>query len=243
MLNKLDTLIKLFPLIFIILTTLGYIHLQTYYYFFDIEILNYLELTEIILFFFSKSIIIITTILIIISITYATEIKKENEYKNKEIKIKSESKILDKLGIFIIIFLGIYILINCITGNYIGLIYPVGYGVCFLIFYLLEKYFFERLLSNNTEFFFLSFNLSIVVFLLINLNTITTSIERGYNIRNNNLVIKEVHFTYNNKNIDTSKQILYIGETKKNIFFFNSKTKETIIYKMENVDNLIMKNK
>lgn len=79
--------------------------------------------------------------------------------------------------------------------------------------------------------------------LLINLNTITTSIEKGYNIRNHNLAIKEVHFTYNDKNIDTSKQILYIGETKKNIFFFNSKTKETIIYKMENVDNLIMKNK
>lgn len=104
MLNKLDTLIKLFPLIFIILTTLGYIHLQTYYYFFDIEILNYLELTEIILFFFSKSIIIISAILIIINITYATEIKKENEYKNKEIKIKSKNKLLDKLGIFIFIF-------------------------------------------------------------------------------------------------------------------------------------------
>ena len=127
------------------------------------------------------------------------------------------------------------------SGSYISLIYPIGYAICAIIFLVIEKYFFKILFFNHTPFFFFSINISIVALLLINLSTITNSIEKGYNVRNNNLIIKQVSFLFNNEIIKTSKEIIYIGETKKNLFLFDLKNNETIIYKMENIDNFRVK--
>lgn len=240
--EKLESIIKFFPLIFILLTTLGYVHLQTYYYFFDIEILNYIDITEIILLFFNKSILIIVGILIVNAVSYILDNKINNEANNKkESSTKKRNFILNNLGVIIIIFLLIYIVIVLISGKYISLIYPIGYLICGIIYLVLEKHFFKILFLNHTPFFFFSISTSIVVLLLINLSTITNSIEKGYNVRNNNLIIKQVCFSYNNKIIKTSKEIVYIGETKKNLFLFDLKQNETIIYKMENIDNFRMK--
>lgn len=244
MLKKLENIVNFFPLIFIFLTTLGYIHLQVFYYYFDIEILNYLDLTEIILLFFNKSILLVVGILIIIFSSYILENRVNNvTIKEKDLSENNlSSKILDKFAYLIIFLQILYIFIVVLSGNYIGLIYPIGFIICTIIYFMSEKYAFKNLFLNYRTFYFFSFNIGIVAFFLINLTTITSSIENGYNIRYNNKVLKQVYFRHNSKIVKTSKEIIYIGETKNNIFFFNSKTKETIIYKKENIDILSVKN-
>lgn len=73
--------------------------------------------------------------------------------------------------------------------------------------------------------------------IFFNTLTITFSIENGYNVRYNNLKIKEISFLYNNKKIQTNEQLKYIGQTKNNLFLFDKKNQETLIYKTENIDN------
>lgn len=243
MLKKLEDLIKFFPLIFILLTTLGYIHLQSYYYFFDIEILNYLDVSEIVLLFFDKSILLIAGILIVIAISYILDDKLSQETDKEKTKVKiNTDKHLKKMGYFLVFIMIVRITLNIILGNYISFVFTIGFVICLLIFFLFEKYLFKILIKKFSAFFFLSLFTSLAMLLLVSLLTISTIIEKGYDIRYNHKIIKEVCFTYNDKTIQTSKELIYIGETKKNIFFFNSKKKETIIFKMENIDNFKIKN-
>ncbi|WP_029271685.1 hypothetical protein [Flavobacterium sp. KJJ] len=245
MLKKLEDLIKFFPLIFILLTTLGYIHLQSYYYFFDIEIINYLDVSEIVLLFFDKSILLIAGILIIIPISYILD-NKLSQSNNQETIQRPETKInsdkyLKRMGYFIVFIMIVRLALNVISGNYISLVFTIGFIICLFIFFLLEKYLFKILIQKFSVFFFLSLFASFAMLLLASLLTISNIVEKGYNIRYNNEIIKEVSFSYNNKIIQTSKELIYIGETKKNIFLFNPKKNETMIFKMENIDNFRIK--
>lgn len=243
---EIDTIIKSFPLIFIILTTLGYIHLQSYYYFFDIEIINYLEISEIPLLFFNKAILIILLILIIITISYFVDdkiSKEENEIEKYNLeRLKNEiSKpkifIHNSLGWIIIFFLIIYIIIDLFFKNYIGLIYPIGYIIRALIYILSEKTILKTLVKNHNTFFSFIIYLGFIVLILFNLSTISNSIEKGYRLRYENEQSKLIFFTYNEKVVETNKKIIYIGETKKNLFLFDKEKDETLIFKMDKIDN------
>jgi hypothetical protein len=243
MLNKLENIIKFFPLIFILLTTLGYIHLQTYYYYFNIDILNYLDITEIILLFFNKSILLTLGIISVVVVSYVLDYKITNETDEK--KEIPNTKPINKrslyFGTFIILSLIGYVLLLLIRENYIGLIYPIGYTIGAIIYFILEKYVFKILFTHQSAFFSISTVISIVALFLINLITITYSIEKGYYIRYKNQVLKQISFSYNKETIHTTNNVKYIGETKSNLFLYDSNKKETIIYKMENIDNIIIK--
>ena len=146
---KLDSIINSFPLIFIIFTSLGYIHLECYYFFFNIEIIHYLEITEIALLFFNKSILIVTIILLILLVLQYYEnnrIQKDNlqtSNVNKEINKKQNKS--SKYFIWIIIILQtIYIITNLISKDYISLIYTL----CFLLSCLLCLVFEKAVLLN-----------------------------------------------------------------------------------------------
>jgi hypothetical protein len=243
---KLDTIIKSFPLLFIILTTLGYIHLQSYYYFFDIEIINYLEISEIPLLFFNKAILIILLILIIITISYFIDdkISKEeieiDKYDLERLKYetsKPKSFTVNNFGWIIVFFLIIYIISNLIFKNYIGLIYPIVYLICGFLYVLSEKTILKILTKNHNIFSTVIIHLSFTSLILFNLFTITNSIEKGYKLRYENEQSKLIFFTYDKKVIETNKKIIYIGETKKNLFLFDKEKDETLIFKMDKIDN------
>ncbi|MHC0444074.1 hypothetical protein ACWA1F_01610 [Flavobacterium sp. 3-218] len=249
MLKKLEDLVKFFPLLFVVLTTLGYIHLQCYYYFFDIEILNYLDLSEIILLFFDKSILLILGLLLVIAISYILDDKLERKFytstkeESSRPKIDRNKRFFKIIKYFLFFTLALQIISNLIRENYIGLVFPIGFIISIIIFFLFEKFFFRVFLEKYSSFFFLSFTISLAVVLLINLNTISSVLEKGYNLRHNHQTIKQVSFYYNNKIVKTSNKLFYIGETKKNLFLFDSQKSETLIFKMENIDNLRIKNK
>lgn len=218
MLKKLEDLIKFFPLIVILLTTLGYINLFCYYSYFDIEILNYLDLFEIILLFFDKSILLISVILIVIAISYiidnqiTQEITKEipaetaEEIANKIAKTKSDllkgQKRAKITAIIFVIVLILYTVDILLEEKYINLIYSVSYTICLVIYYLLEKYFIDKLFLKSTTVFFFSIYIGLAAFLGITLWSITSSIEKGYDLRYNQQIIKQVSFSYNNIIID-----------------------------------------
>ncbi|GAA6767042.1 hypothetical protein AAFH68_29900 [Flavobacterium sp. CGRL1] len=140
MFEKLKGLINFFPLIFIILSTLGYINLQAYYYFFNIEILNYLELSEIILLFFNTSILLIAGIIFIVGLSFILDHKIMNEFDINNVdsnqtrtnKIQSSLKIG---GLFILILIVLQILFNLIIKNYMGIIFPIGFIICGIVFF------------------------------------------------------------------------------------------------------------
>lgn len=243
--TELDTIIKSFPLILIVLTTLGYVHLQSYYYFFDIEIINYLEISEIPLLFFNKSILIILLILIIIIISYFVDdkiAKEENEIENYNLeKLKYEiskpKRFIHKILGWVIIFLLVtYIIINLIFKNYIGLIYPIFYIICALIYILSEKTILKTLVNKHNTFSSIIIYLGFASLILFNISTISNSIEKGYRLRYENEQSKLISFTYDEKIIETNKKIIYIGQTKKSLFLFDKEKDETLIFKMEKVD-------
>lgn len=246
MIKKLEDLIKFFPLILILLTTLGYIHLQCFYYFFDIEILNYLDVSEIVLLFFDKSILLISGFLIVIAVSYILDDKLAKEIHSnnnpKDSKISRGDKFIKKCMYSVLLFMSLKIIFNIFTQNYIKLIFPIGFGICLLIFFLFEKYLFDIFIEKFSAFFFLNFTISLVALLLINLITISSVAEKGYNLKHNHQIIKQVSFSYNNKTIKTCNKLFYIGETKKNLFLFDSQKNETIIFKMEKIDNFMIKN-
>jgi len=247
MFEKLKGLINFFPLIFIILTTLGYVNLQAYYYFFNIEILNYLELSEIILLFFNTSILLIAGIIFIVGLSYVLDDKIMNKFdkNNADSNQKPVDKIQSKLkigGLFILILILFQIIFNLMIKNYIGIIFPVGFIICGIIFFIVDKYFFEVLIiRSRTPFFFFTTVISLFSLLLINLITITHSMQNAYDIRYNHLQIKQLCFSYNDKTIKTSEELVYIGETKSVLFLFDIKNRETIIFKIDNIDYLRIK--
>jgi hypothetical protein len=247
MFEKLKGLINFFPLIFIILSTLGYINLQAYYYFFNIEILNYLELSEIILLFFNTSILLIAGIIFIVGLSFILDHKIMNEFDINNVdsnqtrtnKIQSSLKIG---GLFILILIVLQILFNLIIKNYMGIIFPIGFIICGIVFFVVDKYFFNVLIiKSKRPFLFFTTVISFFSLLLINLITITNSMQNAYDIRYNHFQIKQLCFSYNSKTIKTSEELLYIGETKSALFLFDSKNSETIIFKIENIDYMRIK--
>ena len=250
--TKLDSIIKSFPLIFIILTTIGYINLQSYYYFFDIEIINYLEISEILLLFFNKSILIILLLISIILIIFLIDDKISKDINNNEKDIealshkeeKTKKRIL-KGGWILIILTIFFIIIEMISTNYIGLIFSVGFLVLIIINRIAEKTVLKIIIKKSDSIFSFTVYFGFQILLLFNLFTISNSIENGYRLRYESKQSKLVCFSYNGKIIETNKKTIYVGETKKYLFLFNKENEETLIFKTEGINDLkfLLKNK
>ena len=202
-----------------------------------------MELTEVILLFFNKSILIIAIILLIIAFSYYMD---EKINQNKEVfkqpekisKIKRLKKHLELVLILCPIFL---IAIALISKDYIKLFFPICFIICFIIYFIFEKTIFKKLLVNHSRYLSFSIVFSFGVLLLFNLYTLTFIVENGYSVRYENMAIRQVSFSYNNQIIKTSNTIVYVGETKSNLFLFDRKTEQTIIFKMEEIDELKFK--
>ena len=96
-----ETVIKFSPLVFAILTVLGYVYLQSFYYYFEIELINHLELSEIPLLFYNKSIIIVASLFSILLISYYLNDKLDENQKDLDEKINIEKDPNEKLKITI----------------------------------------------------------------------------------------------------------------------------------------------
>ena len=257
-----ETVIKFSPLVFAILTVLGYVYLQSFYYYFEIELINHLELSEIPLLFYNKSIIIVASLFSILLISYYLNDKLDENQKDLDEKINIEKdpneklKILKKdrdentifsnkikkaIGIILLILLSISILSSLITGNYIRLLYPISYIIFAIIMLIVENRILKILINKSNVFSTFSIYVSFILLVLFNLSIITDSIEKGYNIRYGNSVSKQISFDYNKGEIKTSKSIVYLGETRNDLFMFDRMNSKTYIYKKKKIENYIIK--
>jgi hypothetical protein len=243
--TKLDLIIKSFPLIFVILTAIGYINIQSYYYFFDIEIINYLEISEIPLLFFNKSILIILLLISLIIFVYFIDDKISQEVNDDEkdlqvLEKKTEKfkKTLFKGGWFLISIIIFFIMIDLFFANYIGLVFLVGYLLLIIIHIIIEKTLLRSLIRKDNSSSLLIIYFGFLTVMFFNLFTISNSIEKGYKLKYQDTQSKIICFVYDGKIINTNKRILYIGETKKFLFLFDKLKEETLIFKTEEINDL-----
>ncbi|MDG1394295.1 MAG: hypothetical protein P8P55_05670 [Flavobacteriaceae bacterium] len=257
-----ETIIKSFPLVFATLTVLGYICLQSFYSFFGIELINYLELSEIPLLFYNKSIIIVAILFLVFLLSYYLSDKldeDQNELKRKidlieendgKFKILNQdrnsenfkfNKIKKRIEIIIAILLFYLIISNLIRENYIGLLFPVGYILCAIIVLIAEKTILKILIKKLNTISIISIYTSFTALVFFNLYIITKSIENGYSLKYGDSNPKNIAFDYNNGKIKTDKSIVYVGETRNNLFLFDRNNSKTFIYKKGKIENYIIR--
>lgn len=245
MIKKIEFFLKFLPIIFGVLTILGYIYLQSYYYFFDIDIINYLDLSEIPLLFFQKSIIIALIILVVLFYSYYLKYKLLIEISNSvEIsdklnkKQKTNKKLQRLLGILSIVSIFMVIIGNLIRKNYIGLIYPVSLLIVLFFLNIIYENIFKPYSAKLNIFSIFSAGFSFLILNLYCVFIITDNLEKGYHLRYDYYDSKSISFTYNDKIFNTDSNTVYIGQTKNNLFLFDRKKDEVLILDIKKVDYL-----
>ena len=191
--------------------------------------------------FFNKSILIILLLISIITFTYLIDDKISQDVSDKEILVQREEKtkkIIFKGGWLLIALTLLYIIVEIISANYVGLVFPIGFLVLVLINRIGEKTVLKTITKKNDSLFSFIIYFGLQVLLLFNLFTISNSIENGYRLRFENEQSKLIYFLYDGKTIRTNKKTIYIGETKKFLFLFDKEKEETLIFKTEEINSL-----
>ena len=249
-----EKLAKYSTIIYASIWLLGFVLSYSFYSKFNIDIVEYLDFTEIFFGFF-------TNIL--------------------ELKYLGGALVLMLLysSVFLIVFKGVrgltsmlYILIV------IEIILLIGGGVLFLIetlfdfslsnsslpfslnyLFLILLFFFTLKLydhydikpNNNFSKYIVKFNSLIVkniswgLFVLI-ISYSLTAYSLGWsqkfvvaNLKYNKTQIKEVSFSYHNVLVKSDSVTVFIGATRNNIFLYNRRTFETLIFEKNNISNLV----
>ncbi|EPR72106.1 hypothetical protein ADIWIN_2945 [Winogradskyella psychrotolerans RS-3] len=136
-------------------------------------------------------------------------------------------------GIVIIIVGAIY---GLAFKEYFTMSVLITLGIILLLFFnKLANLFTIGQKSNKPEFFLLSF--SIVYLLILSLVPILFQINKAYNVKNYDKEIMKTNFSYQKINLETCKNLKYIGETRNYIFLYNQSKKESIICEKDKITN------
>lgn len=257
-----EVFLKAIPVFVIATTVLGYLHLASYYYLFDIKIINYIDFSEIPLLFFNTSILLMFFVLMVVVINFQIlqksqkkEIQFENELnKIDDIRLKQEKKVIReeqskksirRIKLYVKIFSVLIVISGLITGlvfkQYISMTLILIFGIIsFLLFEKIVKVINVGRERNQKEHFLLFF--SIIYLFFTSLITLSAKIKESYDIKYGNKEIINTSFVYNEKKIKTDKKVKYIGETKNYIFLYDTFQKSTHIYKKEKVIDQIITN-
>lgn len=242
-------IIEYVPIITVCLIYFGFCNLHYYYKEFNIDIYNYVSNSEILLSFLPSIVLSASTFYIFI---YNKIVNHSNNEEQIEVGVEEEEVKLKWEKIFwtIISSLAFQLLFLLIFENLVRLILIKYFGfkdydlqilillraiIFFILIYFSSELFKSQESINNNL-------LLISVFLVIYIGTQIGSyrkldaekIKRG--ISN-----KQISFQYNKKDVATSMQNIYIGQTQSNLFLYNIKSKSTLVYKIENIDSLVVK--
>lgn len=262
--SKIEFLIKASPLVLFIVTILGYMNLFFYYKFFGIEIKNYLDFSEIPLLFFDNSLFMVFFFIIIILYTLVisfylkkglnkktTEIKKATGEKLKELyeESKIEGQKQKKVSyrielIFAMFFISlsfVSIVSSILQKEYVKLVYPIL--ILFLITFLvlLRKIIMPKYFSNLSIITTVFIEMSVMVLSSYYIFVFSSSLEQAHRIKYKSLIIKNLSFQIKDKLIVTDSTLVYVGETKNALFLYNSKSRETLVFKNGSIKNLKIK--
>lgn len=243
-------------IISIYLVTLGIVYLTTYYAYFGVNILSYLDLTEIIQLQFKYyaaafCIIVLSNLQIMLKNNYNTndnddiynELIKPNKYKQhkilKQFKDNSNRNVFYSVIVICLAFLGAFIY-KAITAHYLAftaieLIFETI--ILYLFFKILPRY--EKLLKS---FGVGGMNNEIIPFFgFVIIATIVTSFELARNDAFD-LIIKrsenEVTINIDSKSITTNDSLVFAGKTKNYIFFYNRFTEQYDVYAFSSIKSI-----
>jgi hypothetical protein len=252
------------PLIYIFLVCFGYFDKSLYFNQFEINILNYLSIPELILIFIPLGSMIFTSfILLIIVFSPAlifrkTENKLDSEdenitynllFKIRNIPNKILRKILENIyfivGIFIMIYLQIiplllffyYAISRIFTKVFFNKNIFILSIILWGIFFFL-KFKFQRSkirLNPKINLFVYSIMISIGFVVYFYMNINTA--ERILNGKSDYYV----KFRLDSKIIETNKDLLYFGQTNQYIFLRAIETNESYIYNKKNIKEFIIR--
>ncbi|MEO1485828.1 MAG: hypothetical protein AAFU57_08775 [Bacteroidota bacterium] len=251
------------PLIYIFLVCFGYAN-QTYFYYdrFDIDILSYLSIQELVLMFVPAGSFVIFLCLLLFLVIGPLTVFINDEEKKKDIEARKPKKhrqpknkvlrfidrVLDYV-IKLISFLSLMYLIGVFPGIYIAYTYtsykgidldmnPVfGLAIAWGIIFGLKL----SLMSDEKKEQFYMNRVRVLgwsVFVLI--------LYSYGNFRKAENILKGkpthyVNFIVENKQVETNADTLYFGETIKYIFLRNIKTNENQIYNKNEIGQITMK--
>jgi hypothetical protein len=219
----------------------GYLKLNFFYSHFNIQILNYLELSEIITLFLNiaiKNTILILLCVLFIFIFESSKVSEKINQSHEDIQNTDNfllrfKKILKSRFtlIIILIFFSLLALI-CYSLNFYDLFSYLLISNCCIIGLLIVAWFlfeFDRKYKLCYDVYFdrTYFNL-VTVFSLFVCFSIESAFFEIKDVESGNKAI--VSFKYSDKIITSNNQTLYIGETKEYLFLYDKKMKTTSVF-------------
>lgn len=249
---KMEKLAKYTTIIYALLWFLGFILSYSFYSLFFIDIVEYLDFTEIFFGFFTNILEVQYSGRIIFFMTFYLSI------------FFIIYRVVNDMKIILILLIPTISIILCITAlaflvkigfnisiwDYIPIYFNPLIIIC-LFFFVLKLYAHYGLkIKGKLGIYIDNFNLLTVnkiswpvfIFLISYLFTAYTLYRsqqsKATSLLKDDIRIKEVSFLYNNTPIQTDSVVFYVGGTKNNLFLYNRKTKETFIYEKNNLTNL-----
>ena len=236
----------LLPFIGTFLIFFGYIKLSLFYNHFDIRINNYLELTEILTLFLNDIIFFLISIIGVILFSFFTTPKSELERENdiKEKLIESSSfwerrkqnyylfKELHWISLLLIILYIIgYIWFRDRFWDFLATTSPL---IAFTIFFslLMEfRYKYKNIYGKELNSTINNLIIILLVFSVHTYGSIKSDIKRIESKPRT-----EISFKYLGKEVKSSEQIRFLGQTKNYMFLYNKSLKETEVFERNKVD-------
>jgi hypothetical protein len=228
---------------------LGSFRLAHFYSAFGVEILSYLNITEIITSFFDKIVLSEFMIILILSL-YVSLFSKGNNLDTLNdkfasyVKKKTKSKIL--LSIIAIVVLFVYMAVFLLFLSLIFLLVPGQYpwksGNDFSLTLLILSLIFFYLFSNPNRYLRISgfvylilFGLFITAYVYVLSNQDVSFVKEKKKYKNVNIIFDDGRI------INSDSSNYFIGKTNDYLFFYHEKDKITDVFRMEHIKRLSLK--
>lgn len=213
----------------VLIIILSYIHHYLFYREFNIDIINYVNFSELLTLFLRNSIIILVTLILVIFLFFYTKITK------KLLSNKFSNYIIPLIFIFIFLFMLINAKMN-LTGYKLNIeIAQILFiFLIFILFSLALRIFINNLFSINTR--LVIFIGIAIIFTISNSKLEAYKIKYG-TLRNSYTIILK------NTIINTDNNLIRIGQTQNYFFLYNRQNRTSKIIKSENINEILVSSK
>lgn len=242
-----NTLKNFIPFIGTLLIVVGYLKISLYYKHFNIEIINYLEFSEILTIFLPDILKYSFFIFLGIGANFLMESKTETEkYQNIKNEITNSTKLKDRLKnhyklnkeLFWLSILILFIhIMNFIwfRERFWGVLMETFIIPSLLLFNILLLEFRNKYKSLYNNYFDPTINniiLIIFMFFLFTLSSVNSEIKKTEKKQE-----LKIGFTYLSQNFSTNKSLKYIGQTRNFLFLYDLERKESRVFEISELRN------
>ena len=248
--NKLKNVI---PYIGSLLILIGFVKMSIYYNHFNININNYVELSEILISFIPDIIKYSSIIFIVFLYSFLLDTEEDNQKSyDTNNEIIEMDKFFPRIGkilkrnitaILLLLLMIAFTIISAIWNekNYL-LFYRFSWMIFIILFFNIMLMEFRRKYKIiNGNYFDSTYNNLLIISFLFTAYIIQSTYSEIEEVENHNGPI--VCFHSSKKLIQSEENLIYIGQTKNYFFMYNLKDKETYVYTRNEISNLVIRKK